>query len=138
MERATVSLFPALSSGKSLRNCVKLKQEVTQRLEAEQAALGSSLTTAEFLGITQVFSHITRHKCDYGNTITCQKYNNEIQILTSGNLAEAGEEGDLAAVGLLLILIVLLELLLHLCSPGLLVLRSPGLFTHITKLTFQL
>ena len=48
---------------------------------------------------------------------TCQKYSNEIKILTSGNLAEAGEEGR---------------------SPGLLVLRSPGLFTHITKLTFQL
>ena len=97
-------------------------------MEAEQAALGSSLISAEILGITQVFFHYTNNT----NAITSKKYSNEIKILTSGNLAEAGEEGDLAALRLILIVIVivLLELLLHH--------RSPGLFTHITKLTLQL
>ena len=54
MERATASLFLEPLSGKMSEYFKNWDQEVS-RLEAEQAALGSSsVITAEFLGITQV------------------------------------------------------------------------------------
>ena len=67
-------------------------------------------------------------------------------ILTSGTLAEAGEESDFITVYLLLILLVLKLLLLQLLAARLLVLTKPRFlvltesrhFIHFTKLTVQL
>ena len=93
MERATASLFKALLSGEMLQNCVLLKQEVSKKVggRASRAGLFSS-----YSGVSRNHSgcfHVTQLCTNAITEIQSRHKNNGFNFLTSGNLAEAGEEG---------------------------------------------